>query len=155
MQMQWAELDSYTVDYTKPYIGSRRWRYLYPVGKHRGGRRLGWRAGATGPWTRSYPFRQIEMAVNRVGDDPCPVLPRSAPRGGTHPSCARRSACTRRAPRSRCTSSQTTGTIEVGKKADVIVLDRDVEHVALKEVSTTNVLLTMLDGVAIHRSKHL
>jgi predicted amidohydrolase YtcJ len=37
----------------------------------------------------------------------------------------------------------------------VIVLDRDVEHVALKEVSTTNVLLTMLDGVAVHRSKHL
>jgi len=43
----------------------------------------------------------------------------------------------------------------VGKKADVIILDRDVEHVALKEVSTTEVLLTMLGGVAIHRSKHL
>jgi predicted amidohydrolase YtcJ len=44
---------------------------------------------------------------------------------------------------------------EVGKKADGIVLDRDVEHVRLKEVSTTEVLLTLLDGVVIRRSRHL
>ena len=54
MQMQWAELDSYTVDYTKPYIGPRRWRYLYPSGSiAAAGGTL--RVGATGPWTRSTP----------------------------------------------------------------------------------------------------
>ena len=32
MQMHWAELDSYTVDYTKPYIGNTPVGYLYPSG---------------------------------------------------------------------------------------------------------------------------
>jgi predicted amidohydrolase YtcJ len=43
----------------------------------------------------------------------------------------------------------------VGKKADAIVLDRDVESVPLKDVSTTEVLLTLLDGAVVHRSKHI
>ena len=32
MQLHWAERDSYTVDSLKPYIGARRWRYVYPAG---------------------------------------------------------------------------------------------------------------------------
>jgi predicted amidohydrolase YtcJ len=48
-----------------------------------------------------------------------------------------------------------TGTIEVGKKADLIVLDRNVEHVPLEDVSTTEVLLTLVDGTAVHRSNRL
>ena len=74
MQMQWAELDSYTVDYTKPYIGSRRWRYLYPSGSiaAAGGTLAG---GSDWPVDPLYPFRQIEMAVNREGDEIYPYYP--------------------------------------------------------------------------------
>ena len=49
MQLQWAERDTYTMDYLKPYIGSTRWRRLYPAGSL-------WSAepacagGATGRW---------------------------------------------------------------------------------------------------------
>jgi predicted amidohydrolase YtcJ len=48
-----------------------------------------------------------------------------------------------------------TGSIDVGMKADVIVLDRDIERVALTDVSTTEVLLTMVDGDAVYRSNDL
>ena len=153
MQMQWAELDSYTVDYTKPYIGSRRWRYLYPSGSiaAAGGTLAG---GSDWPVDPLLPFRQIEMAVNRVGDKIYPYYP-----GPLH---AEERIRLRASLRMHTASAafqmhqfQTTGTIEVGKKADVIVVDRDVEHVKLKDVSTTKVLMTLLDGVAIHRSTHL
>jgi predicted amidohydrolase YtcJ len=48
-----------------------------------------------------------------------------------------------------------TGSIAVGKLADVIVLDRDIKSVPLGDVSTTEVLLTMVGGEVVHRSKDL
>ncbi|MEO8422586.1 MAG: amidohydrolase [Actinomycetota bacterium] len=153
MQMQWAELDSYTVDYTKPYIGARRWRYLYPSGSiaDEGGMVTG---GSDWPVDPLIPFRQIEMAVNREGDEIYPHFP-----GPLHAQerIRRRASLRMHTANSAYQMHQleTTGTIEVGKKADVIVLDRDVERVPLTDVSTTEVLLTLLDGVAVHRSKHL
>ena len=153
MQMQWAELDSYTVDYTKPYVGARRWRYLYPSGSiaDQGGMLTG---GSDWPVDPLLPFRQIEMAVNREGDEIYPYYP-----GPLH---AQERIRLRASLRMHTANSAfqmhqlaTTGTIEVGKKADVIVLDRDVESVPLTDVSTTEVLLTLLDGVAVHRSKNL
>jgi predicted amidohydrolase YtcJ len=153
MQMQWAELDSYTVDYTKPYVGAKRWRYLYPSGSiaDLGGMLTG---GSDWPVDPLLPFRQIEMAVNREGDEIYPYYP-----GPLH---AQERIRLRASLRMHTANSafqmhqlETTGTIEVGKKADVILLDRDVESVPLTDVSTTEVLLTLLDGVAVHRSKHL
>ncbi len=153
MQMQWAELDSYTVDYTKPYIGAKAWRYLYPSGSiaERGGKLTG---GSDWPVDPLLPFRQIEMAVNREGDEVYPYYP-----GPLHAQerIRRRASLTMHTANSAFQMHQlaTTGTIEVGKKADVIVLDRDVERVPLTDVSTTEVLLTLLDGVAVYRSKRL
>ena len=153
MQMQWAELDSYTVDYVKPYLGASRWRYLYPSGSiaAQGGLVSG---GSDWPVDPLYPFRQIEMAVNREGDQIYPSYP-----GPLHAQERLRLRASLRMHTANSAYQMhqlaTTGTIEVGKKADVIVLDRDVENVPLKDVSTTEVLLTLLDGVAVHRSKHL
>jgi predicted amidohydrolase YtcJ len=153
MQMQWAELDAYTVDYVKPHLGKRRWRYLYPSGSiaDAGGLLTG---GSDWPVDPLYPFRQIEMAVNREGDEIYPYYP--------GPLEAQERIRRRASLRMHTASSAfqmhqlaSTGTIEVGKKADVIVLDRDVESVPLTDVSTTEVLLTLVDGTAVHRSEHL
>jgi predicted amidohydrolase YtcJ len=68
MQLQWAERDSYTIDAVRPYLGRRRWRRLYPAGSlHRAGARLC--GGSDWPVDPLLPFRQIEMAVNRTGDE--------------------------------------------------------------------------------------
>ncbi len=153
MQMQWAELDTYTVDYVKPYIGKQRWRYLYPSGSisKAGGTVTG---GSDWPVDPLLPFRQIEMAVNREGDEVYPYYPGPLE---AQERLRRRASLRMHTANSAFQMHQLaeTGSIEVGKKADVIVLDRDVERVPLTEVSHTQVLLTLLDGVEVHRSKHL
>ena len=68
MQLHWAERDSYTVDSLKPYIGARRWRWVYPAGSlTRAGATLC--GGSDWPVDPLFPFRQIEMAVNRTADE--------------------------------------------------------------------------------------
>ena len=39
-----------------------------------------------------------------------------------------------------------TGTIAVGKRADLIVLDRNLFEIPVTEISDTKVLLTLMDG---------
>jgi len=39
-----------------------------------------------------------------------------------------------------------TGTIEVGKRADLIVLDRNLFNIPTTEISEAKVLLTLMDG---------
>ncbi|MBL8988235.1 MAG: amidohydrolase family protein, partial [Gemmatimonadetes bacterium] len=49
----------------------------------------------------------------------------------------------------------TAGTLEVGKVADLIVLDRDLYAIPPTEISRAKVLLTLLDGKSVHRSRAL
>ncbi len=43
-----------------------------------------------------------------------------------------------------------TGSIEVGKLADLVVLDRNLFAIEPTEISETNVLLTLLEGQPVH-----
>jgi predicted amidohydrolase YtcJ len=43
------------------------------------------------------------------------------------------------------------GSIEVGKLADLIVLDRDLVSTPPSEIGTARVLLTLLGGEPVHR----
>ena len=43
------------------------------------------------------------------------------------------------------------GSLEVGKRADLIVIDRDLLRCAVEEIPRTRVLLTMIDGKVVHR----
>ncbi|MFQ6006627.1 MAG: amidohydrolase family protein, partial [Woeseia sp.] len=43
-----------------------------------------------------------------------------------------------------------TGTIEVGKRADLIVLDRNLFDIPVYEINETKVLLTMMDGSIVY-----
>jgi hypothetical protein len=44
-----------------------------------------------------------------------------------------------------------TGSLTVGKQADVIVVDRDIFAVPAHQISESRVLLTLLDGVEVWR----
>lgn len=45
-----------------------------------------------------------------------------------------------------------TGSIEVGKRADLIVLDRNLFEIPVTEINEARVLLTLLDGRTVHRA---
>jgi predicted amidohydrolase YtcJ len=45
-----------------------------------------------------------------------------------------------------------TGSIEVGKKADLVVLERNLFEIPTEEIGDVNVLMTMFEGRAVHRN---
>jgi hypothetical protein len=48
------------------------------------------------------------------------------------------------------TSEDDTGSVEVGKYADLIVLDRNLFDIDPREISETGVLVTMIEGQVVH-----
>ncbi len=148
MQMQWAERDSYTMKRLKPYIGADRWHRLYAAGglEAAGARLCG---GSDWPVDPLLPFRQIEMAVNRTADeiykgDDLPL--------NREQSISLRSSIAMHTQNSAYQLHQAaaTGAITRGRRADLVVLDRNLFDVKLTEVSTTKVMMTMVDGDIVH-----
>ena len=45
-----------------------------------------------------------------------------------------------------------TGSLEVGKAADFIVLDRNLFNIPVEEIGDTQVVLTVIDGADVYRS---
>ena len=48
-----------------------------------------------------------------------------------------------------------TGTLEVGKLADIVVLDADITAIPLTDIAKTKVLLTLLGGKPVYQSDAL
>jgi predicted amidohydrolase YtcJ len=46
-----------------------------------------------------------------------------------------------------------TGSIEVGKRADLIVLDRDLFTIPIHEVNEARILQTLVDGVEVYTDR--
>jgi predicted amidohydrolase YtcJ len=153
MQMQWAERDSYTMKRLKPYIGPDRWHRLYAAGglDAAGARLCG---GSDWPVDPLLPFRQIEMAVNRTADE--------IYKGDDQPlnreqSISLRSSIAMHTRNSAYQLHQagSTGAITRGRQADLVVLDRNLFDVKLTEVSTTKVMMTMVNGDIVHLKSSL
>ncbi len=45
-----------------------------------------------------------------------------------------------------------TGSIEVGKRADLVVLDQSLFEIPTNEIAKTKVLLTLIDGKEVYRA---
>ncbi len=45
------------------------------------------------------------------------------------------------------------GSLEVGKRADLIVVDRDLLTCPVDQIPATRVLLTLVEGKVVHRAK--
>ena len=145
-QLQWATFDpAYIGTATLPYLGAERSRYLYPA-------RALLEAGALiaggSDWGVSTfnPFEAMEHAVTRsLGRGARPLLPeQSLPLPVMVDAYTRNAAYALR-------QEQTTGSLEPGKRADLIVLDRDIFAIDPFELHATRVLATYLDGHEVHR----
>ena len=145
-QPLWALKDAYITDLTLPRIGEARGRWLYPMGSFL-------EAGAVvafgGDWYVSSPnpLLGIETAVTRLdplGETDEPLTPEERiPLADAIASYTIRSAYVN-------FLDDETGSIEVGKLADLVVLDRNLFAIPASEISDASVVATLLEGEVIH-----
>ena len=145
MQLDWAKRDSSNEGPVEPFLGPARYRYLYPAGSLLA-------AGATiaggSDWDVStyHPFVAMQHGVTRVergmGRPPLNLAERI-------PIATAIDAYTINAAVA-LKQEATTGSLEIGKRADLIILDRDILTVDPETIQDTTVLATWLDGRLVH-----
>lgn len=144
-QLLWAYPDSYIQELTWPVIGPARSELLYPVqGLHAEGATIV--GGSDWSVSSMNPFEAIEVAVTRQDpwEDEGPIL---TPQHALDLMTAVRAYTSAGAEASF--SEASVGTIEVGKRADFIVVDRDPFAVPVHELSDLQVQQTWLDGALV------
>jgi predicted amidohydrolase YtcJ len=149
LQALWAAYEPQMTELTIPFLGDPRSTWQYPFGAlARSGAILA--MGSDWPVSSPDPLEAIHVAVNRVlpeaeGDDRRPFLPDQALDVET--------ALTAYTAGSAWVNhlDASTGTIEVGKTADLAILDRDVRETP-DHVAGATVLATYVDGREVYAS---
>jgi hypothetical protein len=146
-QPLWAFPDPYVTELTIPVLGPERSAWIHPIGSLvRSGAAVA--AGSDWPVSSIDPLDAIEVAVTRASPDgsvPGVLLPEE------------------RVDLTAMLAAYTvggafvqhqedfTGSIEPGKAADLVVLDRDLFAIPPGEISEARVLLTLLEGETVWR----
>jgi predicted amidohydrolase YtcJ len=144
LQLLWAERDDYIDKATLPYLGPKRSRYLYAA---RSLRDAGALIAGGSDWNVSSfdAFEAMEHAVTRSGGrNQQPLLPEE--------SISLQDAVDAYTIHAAYAVKQDriTGSLEPGKRADFIILDRDIFAIDPFELHNTQVLATYLDGRAVY-----
>jgi len=148
-QPLWAFADTYITELTIPFLGPERSAGLYPIGSvYRSGAVVAF--GSDWSVSSANPLEQIETAVTR--------LPPLAPAGKSlEPFLPDERIDLPEAIAAFTINSafvnrleKDTGSIEVGKYADLIVLDRHLFEIPASEISDAKPLVTLLEGKAVH-----
>jgi hypothetical protein len=143
-QLLWAESDPYTLDATTPYIGARRAQYLYPAGSLLAAHAM--IVGGSDWGVSSFnPFVAMEHAITRRKSRTSPpLLPQqSIPLQAVVDAYTINAAFALRQER-------ISGSLESGKRADFVVLDRDIFTLDPQRLHETHVLQTYLDGKQVY-----
>jgi predicted amidohydrolase YtcJ len=150
-QPLWAYADDYITRLTEPILGPQRSRWLYPIGSvARSGAPLA--AGSDWPVSSMNPLEAIQVAVTRRGPEAGPGPPWIPEE--VVPLRTMLAAYSSGGAYAAGTES-TEGTLELGKTADLIVLDRDLYRIPVTQIHAAKVLLTLLDGRTVWRDRSL
>jgi hypothetical protein len=149
MQLQWAERDSYSVDAVEGYLSPAVLATMYPARSlMKYGAVLA--AGSDFPVDPLNPFNQIELAVTReqTPNELMGVYPGTLnyKEHLTLPEALRMSTM---GTAYQLHQDKVTGSIQVGKFADLIVLDQNLFKVPLSQISASKVLMTVLGGTVV------
>lgn len=148
-QPLWAFADSYIKDLTIPVLGATRSAHLYPIGSLA---RTGAVVVGGSDWFVSSlnPLEAIEVGVRRraLGDTvSSPWLPVE----GVGLDTLLLAYTSKGAFAQQ--QEQETGTLEVGKAADLVILDRDLLAIPAAQIHEAKVLLTLLEGREVYRAQ--
>lgn len=147
----WAYPDSYITDLTEPVIGPERSQWLYPIGAVLN---AGGIVAAGSDWSVSSmnPLDAIQVAVTRQD----PADPNGRILTPQHKVTVEQMIAAYTINGAFAGFRETdTGTLEVGKLADIVVLDADITTIALTDIAKTSVLMTLLAGVPVYQSPAL
>ncbi len=145
-QPLWAYADPYITELTIPFIGEERSRWLYPIKSMQD---TGAVIAFGSDWSVSTanPYHQMETAITRkdaVSDDVESFIPEERIDMATAIAAFTINAAFVNR------KENDTGSIEVGKYADLVVLDRNLFEIEAKDISETQSLLTLFEGRPVH-----
>jgi predicted amidohydrolase YtcJ len=144
-QAYWAWVDEETRQLELPILGEERWIGVYPIGSvaRAGGRIVG---GSDWNVTSANPLDAIEAGVRRQdpATDDGPVLNENE-----RVSLATMIDAYTINAAWLMHHEDMTGSIETGKRADFVVLDRDLFAIPATEINDAKVVMTLLDGETV------
>lgn len=145
-QTLWAQSDAQMDELTVPFLGQDRVDQMYPFGDlARSGAVLA--MGSDWPVSTADPLQQMEVAVTRVGTEDrsvAPFLPHQAI------SLAEALAGFTSGSAYVNHDEADAGTLEVGKRADLVVIDRDLFALDAGPIGDAKVELTVANGRVVH-----
>ena len=145
-QPLWAYNDDYVTELTVPFIGEERAQWMYPI---KSVLDTGAVVAFGSDWSVSTanPLPQIETAITRLGatGEDYPVM---LPEERIDLESAIVAFTINAAFLNR--HENVTGSVEVGKHADLIVLDRNLFDIDAADISEARVLLTLFGGKVVH-----
>jgi predicted amidohydrolase YtcJ len=144
LQLFWADAGNDTIEILKPYLDPEIYKWQYPARSilDNGGIISG---ASDWPVSTANVFRAIYQAETRKGRegvlDPSQAMPREA----MFYAYTRNSA--------KAMNLDSIGSIAPGKRADLVLLDRDVLTISPEEMRDTKVVWTMVAGKTVYHAK--
>jgi predicted amidohydrolase YtcJ len=149
MSLQWARRDAYSVNNTVGYVDDDVYARLYPALEL-------WRAGAIVAGGSDYPVDpllpmvQIETAVDHTGEAIPGVYPGALSPRETIPDLLAVIRMHTINSAYQMHMERDTGSIEVGKFADLVVLSQNLFAVPTERISDTKIVQTILAGKVVY-----
>ena len=148
---QWGKPASDTIEGARDYMGPDRFKYLEPQGfLHEAGARIAY--GSDWPVDALDDWFGLKVGITRTNWPDSP--PRYQGRLGEDPGLSRETAVRAITINSsyELHQDQHTGSLEVGKFADLIVLDRNLFEIPEEDIANVEVLLTVVGGKAVYKA---
>ena len=149
LSFQWEKPAPDTLDGAQEYLGPERFRYIEPAGYlAAAGARIAY--GSDWPVDPLNEWFALKVGVTRENDPA--AGPKYAGRLSTDPGLTRAAVLHAITAGSayELHAERDLGSLEVGKLADFIVLDRDVLKIPAREIADVRVLLTVVGGKAVY-----
>lgn len=149
MSLQWARRDAYLVTGTAGYVDDALYDRLFPAAEL-------WNSGAVIAGGSDYPvdpllpFVQIETAVDHTGEAVPGVQPGALSPGEVIPDLLAVIKMHTINSAYQMHRERNIGSIEIGKFADLIVLDQNLFDIPTERISETRVLMTILGGAIVY-----